>query len=57
MIELKAPTGSDYVFAEIQRNPQQLRFGIDLTVGNVKSDQMEVISQGTIVYTPLKSIR
>lgn len=57
MIDLKAPKGNDYVFAEILFNPSHLRFGIDLAVANVPSDVQDVIVQGTMVWTQLKNIQ
>ncbi len=57
MIDLKAPNGNEYVFAEIIQNPQHLRFGIDLNVANVSSEHMEVISQGTIVFCSQKNLQ
>ena len=57
MIELKAPNGGEYVFAEILHNRNHVRFGIDIRVTNLPSEQMEVIGQNTIVYAPLKVIR
>jgi len=37
-------------------NPNQLRFGIDIPLANMSSDQMEVISLGTIIYAPFRVI-
>ena len=57
MIDLKAPKGNDYVFAEILFNPNHLRFGIDITVNNVPSDVQDVITSGTIIWTQLRNIK
>lgn len=57
MIELNAPKEQEYVFAEVLNNSQQLRFGIELEVSNMRSEQTEVIPLGTIIYGPLKTIK
>ena len=56
MIELKAPNGNDYVFAVINSNPKEVRFGIDFKIANPSPEPNEVISQGTIIYTQLKNV-
>lgn len=37
-------------------NPNQLRFGIDVPLGVRSEQEMEVISQGTIIFAPYRLI-
>jgi hypothetical protein len=57
MIDLKAPKGNDYVFAEILFNPSHLRYGIDVGVSNVPSEIQDVIPAGTVIWAQLKTVQ
>jgi hypothetical protein len=53
---LKTANKSEHVFAEIITNPKQLRFGLDLHASNTNTEQMEVVSPGSIIFGPYQQI-
>jgi hypothetical protein len=53
-IDLVGPNLDQFCLMQIIYNPNELRFGLDVLVSNLPSEQMDVIPRGMIIYGPYR---